>query len=242
MKKNLLAVIALVLINLSSQAQIEVNGTGQVGIRDYNIRSGYDLTVNDFYVADMYASDLDAYSIYASGGLSVGSSSTYGYKFRVANGQSSFLGEVFINGQIVQTSDERLKKNKEIIEYSQIISKIKKINGWNYEFKDPKDLRQMHNEGQVKFSTDTIHNNGKDSIKMDIPNFAKGRQYGLMAQEVKKEFPELVVLDSVTMVYGIDYMGFIPILLSTIKSQEERIEDLELRLSALEKKVMRNQH
>lgn len=234
-KLSVLTVIAL-FISLTAKSQIEVNASGQVGIADYTIKSGYDLSVNDLYAYDLYSFYSDSYYLAALGGIQIGASAGWSNYRLYVNGSASFIGEVYVNGQLVHASDERLKKNKKVIDDDDIFRKIKKVNGWRYEFKDSDELLQMHNSGELLFPIDTIHKQKKDSIKVITPKFGKGVKYGLLAQEIEKEFPELVVLDSTSMIYGVDYIGFIPILLNAVKSQQVQIEDLERRLIALEKK------
>ena len=61
-------------------------------------------------------------------------------------------------------------------------------------------------------------------------------QFGLLAQEVQKVFPELVKKDGKD-VLGVNYIGFIPLLINSIKEQEHTIQTLEKRLAALEEKL-----
>ncbi|CAN5425769.1 hypothetical protein BH10BAC3_BH10BAC3_26370 [soil metagenome] len=61
-------------------------------------------------------------------------------------------------------------------------------------------------------------------------------QFGLLAQEVQKVFPELVKKDAKD-VLGVNYNGFIPLLINSIKEQQYTIQALEKRLSAMEEKL-----
>lgn len=63
-----------------------------------------------------------------------------------------------------------------------------------------------------------------------VPHFPSGGQYGLIAQELEKEFPELVRLDSITMTKAINYDGMIPILLEAIKAQQAQIDNLLVQI------------
>lgn len=63
-----------------------------------------------------------------------------------------------------------------------------------------------------------------------VPNFSPGEHYGLIAQELEKEFPELIRLDSITMTRAINYDGMIPLLLEALKAQQTRIEDLQRQI------------
>ncbi len=57
-------------------------------------------------------------------------------------------------------------------------------------------------------------------------NFRKTRQLGLIAQELEKEFPELVYEDDKGY-KSVDYDHFIPVLLEAIKEQQQQIEALK---------------
>jgi hypothetical protein len=128
------------------------------------------------------------------------------------------------------------------------LNKIQKIKGRKYNYKSREELVQMHNNKQVVFSVDTmdvqddldslgknknrafeqvISRNGKElGIRVNAPSLSKSKQYGLVAQEIKDEFPELVRYDSTTMLYAINYKGFIPILLEAVKAQQKQINKM----------------
>jgi hypothetical protein len=77
----------------------------------------------------------------------------------------------------------------------------------------------------------------------------KGNQFGLIAQDVQKIFPELVAeqvkpasknskgeLTSEEIKYlGINYQGFIPILIKGVQEQEEKIKTLQEENDQLKK-------
>jgi Ca2+-binding EF-hand superfamily protein len=58
-------------------------------------------------------------------------------------------------------------------------------------------------------------------------NFEDTRQYGLIAQEVEKIFPEMVKTIDAKGYKGVDYMKLIPVLVEAIKEQQKQIEDLK---------------
>jgi hypothetical protein len=61
-----------------------------------------------------------------------------------------------------------------------------------------------------------------------------GVQVGLIAQEVRAVFPDLVREDARSGLLSVDYMALIPIVIKTVKDQQETIRQQERRLSALE--------
>ncbi len=60
--------------------------------------------------------------------------------------------------------------------------------------------------------------------RIDAPNLGNQKYYGVVAQEIKNEFPELVKFDSTSMLYGVNYNGFVPVLLEAIKAQQHKID------------------
>ena len=54
---------------------------------------------------------------------------------------------------------------------------------------------------------------------------------GFLAQNLMKEFPELVEYNEKRDVYSVNYNGMIPILLKAIKEQQVRIEQLESKVA-----------
>jgi hypothetical protein len=78
----------------------------------------------------------------------------------------------------------------------------------------------------------------------DFPsmNFAKGTQFGFIAQELETVFPELVEngaapgesKDTIIEYKGVNYIGLIPVLTKAIQEQQVIINSLESRIKALE--------
>jgi hypothetical protein len=78
----------------------------------------------------------------------------------------------------------------------------------------------------------------------DFPsmNFAKGTQFGFIAQELETVFPELVEngaapgesKDKIIEYKGVNYIGLIPVLTKAIQEQQVIINNLESRIKALE--------
>jgi Chaperone of endosialidase len=127
--------------------------------------------------------------------------------------------KVVINGTLTATtsmtiSDERWKKN--IKPLSSSLDKVMHLQGVSYDWK-----------------ADEYPDRG----------FTKDRQIGLIAQEVEKVIPELVMTDS-NGYKAISYEKVVPVLIeamkeqnSLIKEKDARIEKLEKALEAMEKRV-----
>ena len=62
-----------------------------------------------------------------------------------------------------------------------------------------------------------------------------GNKLGVIAQEVEKVVPEVVVSDR-NRYLSVDYNGLVALLISAVNEQNSIINDLEQRISALENK------
>ncbi|MCL2682868.1 MAG: tail fiber domain-containing protein [Bacteroidales bacterium] len=109
---------------------------------------------------------------------------------------------------ITKYSDLRLKEN---IEYcSSILPKIQQIQTYTFNYND------------IYFRDFTSEQKQK----------AQRKEFGFIAQEFEKIFPELVYApDSLREYYGIDYVSLIPLLVEAIKEQQIQIESLQKMLA-----------
>lgn len=114
-----------------------------------------------------------------------------------------FHGDIEVNGAAFSSSgtwtgsDRRFKTNVQKLE--SVNEKISKLNGYTYEYK---------------------------AEEFKEKNFSKGNQIGLIAQEVKEVFPQLVVEDAKGYL-AVNYQGMIPVLLEAIKGQQQQIKELQ---------------
>ncbi len=115
------------------------------------------------------------------------------------------------SGAITNNSDRRFKKD--ITTISDPLSIIEQLRGTSYQFR-----------------TEEFPDKG----------FSEGKQLGVIAQEVEKVLPELVTED-VDGYKSVNYNGFIPVLIESIKTQQTEIDSLlkiidqlETRLKAVE--------
>lgn len=112
-----------------------------------------------------------------------------------------FDGDVNINGNAYYTSstfissDKRYKKDVQPI--GNVTEKIKKINSYTYFYK------------QDEFNE---------------KNFDRDQQIGLIAQELKEVFPQLVKEDNKGFM-AVNYQGMVPVLLEAIKEQQKQIDE-----------------
>jgi hypothetical protein len=130
-----------------------------------------------------------------------------------------FVGDVAYTGNLTFVSDKKFKTN--INDEESIITKIMLLKPKNYLF----DTEKNKNMG-----------------------FSKKLQHGLISQEVETIFPELVQettgpstskdikLDGSPESYkGLNYIGFIPMLIKAIQEQQTQIQDLKTQLNATAK-------
>ena len=106
---------------------------------------------------------------------------------KVYAGEGSFTGDMTIGGDVVVSSDARLKSN--IVSLGSTLSRLLLIDGKSYEMK------------------------GKQKI-------------GVLAQEIKEVFPELVTEDDNEML-AVNYQGLVPVLINALKEQDGKMKEQE---------------
>ena len=174
-----------------------------------------------------------------------------------SNPNSNSGAELKVNGEVSATkynltSDKRLKTQIKDIEKDSLIDRLATVEGKTFKYKNRSQLLALHNSGKVRFVVDTVYRmdsvltdhgyervmtNEVDSVFVDVPNFSRKRRYGLLAQNVKKEFPELVTKDTLSKILTVNYNGFIPILIEAFKEQQKKIDKQEEELKALKRAV-----
>ena len=117
-------------------------------------------------------------------------------------GQISSSGDVVADGDVVayNSSDVRLKDNIEVIKGS--LDKIDGIRGVEFDWNDKS------------------------------PGWAqeRGHDIGVIAQEVQKIIPEIVV-ERKNGYLGVDYKRIIPLLIESIKELKQEVEDLKKKVN-----------
>jgi hypothetical protein len=114
------------------------------------------------------------------------------------NGDATVSNDLTIIGDVVISSDARLKSN--IVSLGSTLSKLLLIDGKSYQMK------------------------GKQKI-------------GVLAQEIKKVFPELVTEDE-NEILAVNYQGLVPVLINALKEQENKVQEQEERIKRLEKLLL----
>ncbi|MEG0928291.1 tail fiber domain-containing protein [Chryseobacterium sp.] len=69
-------------------------------------------------------------------------------------------------------------------------------------------------------------------------NFAEGKQYGVIAQEVEKLLPELVIT-SEDGYKSVNYIGMIPVLIEAVKEQQKQITTKDSKIKELEERLQK---
>ena len=225
-------------------AQLKVNSSGKIGIGGWEASNSYEIRGSSSYFSNSYSnSQRTSYSyVYKSMGVGMSNSSEYTlavnptasvqYAMYISDGFNRSRGAtLYVNGDAVFTqgwslsSDKRLKKKERRMQREAVLSKLRNIKPKRYEYKTQ--------EGKtIRVPTDKIK-----KIVIDVPRFKTGEQYGLAAQEVLLEYPELVAMDETTGMYSIDYTGFIPILIEGFNAQDQKIRQMKKQLKKLNKQV-----
>ena len=131
------------------------------------------------------------------------------------SGPFRFYSDVRANSFVVD-SDSRLKSNVRTI--GSISSALSSLSPVSYTLTSQSAPSK---DEASKLSAATI------DTPADAPMAPDARtRYGFIAQEVKELFPDLVVEDE-NGTLGIDYIGFIPLLVDAVKNMQTRIDEQE---------------
>ena len=135
-------------------------------------------------------------------------------------------GDVASSG-VVLTSDERLKKN--IATLTLNVEKLKQVKGVSYELKKTSSVPII-----IDSTANLAPASKTDSL--GIGGTTRKTRYGVLAQEVKEVFPELVDQRE-NGYYNVDYIGLIPVLIEAIKEQQEMIDEMQEQIDELRKQA-----
>lgn len=248
--KKLLLQIGLVFFSVSVFGQLKVLSTGKIYNFNQTVISAdtnsdvLDVTNAKPYVSSgndlIWANYNSSYQSYNPGLMRL--SSGYTTRFIVkSNGhvgictstpdwELDLIGEGRINGNIILSSDERLKSN--ISALSEEISQLLRLNAVSFNYKTTTEKLRLTLKGGNEILKDSIKLHANDPGS----DFYARKHIGFLAQEVKTFFPELVFEDSLG-ILGVDYIGFIPVIVETMKEQDTFIKEMNTKIEVLEAKV-----
>lgn len=216
-KQSLFVAIAFIVLSLNSFSQVKIESNGNATVKYGNFSTGNDAILyignTDFYIKSTFG---DALEIGAYRSASI----TSWIRFKKQNPYVGInrdpLYTLDVNGTIranttLYTSDERFKTDIKDLENT--IDILKQTKGVSYRITAADSTAQTsENKSEIN------------------------KQFGFIAQDFKKVYPELVYEDS-NGYLSIDYVSLIPVLTEALKVQQEQIEDLKARLENIEAKL-----
>lgn len=126
-----------------------------------------------------------------------------------------------------------------------VISEDLTVNGEAYcslgywsgsDIKIKEDIKSINNALEKVLKVNGVTYNLKPEM-LKSSSISKEKMYGLIAQELKETFPELVNQDDSTGFYSVNYDGMIPILTEAMKEQQTFIDEQESRIVSLETEI-----
>ena len=228
-----------------------------------DMRSGSKLTFGDFgqydangwnvFLGEYGTSDTDQLWLHGKKGIymtSNGQASTVIASYDPSvNANFVFNTNLRVNGVNI-TSDARLKENVESLQNT--LGIIDQLNGVSYNYKLSEINKYREPDGS-KFSQDlsTQKNTNSDlstnaaltekeiqdklyqsEIERKEAEEASRKRIGFLAQDVEKVLPELVRTDE-NGIKSIDYTGFIPLIVESLKEMQQTIQDQQNEIENL---------
>lgn len=132
-----------------------------------------------------------------------------------------YANEIYANQPLV-VSDENLKTNIRSFSGDSALSKILQLNAYSYDLKADTTFDAL----------DTCSQAVKEARIARLTNLNKN-QIGLMAQQIKTLIPEAVKIDEVTGKHAVNYTMLIPLLIESLKKQQEQINSLKQEIELL---------
>lgn len=194
---RIFAFIAFVICYSSVNAQIKYTSKGKLTFGNTTPFNPYDITVN---VNGMYFkcknSNFFQIDLSPNGGARLASHGNYVVFY---NTQSRNYNSIQVQS-VYNASDIRLKNN--IKPLNNCLPLLMKLKTYSYNFKN------------------------NDSNTISAVSNTQSSEYGLLAQEVEKVLPNLVITDSNGMKL-LNYTELVPILINAVQTLSKRIEALE---------------
>lgn len=152
-------------------------------------------------------------------------------------------GDAWVHGNEVVTSDLNVKTDISTLESNEVLNKLIQLTGKSYQYKTKEELEPFFSSSTEKPLTPdgSEADSSLNYQTRDMPNFPTGSQYGLIAQEVKEVFPNVVKYDKELQLYGIDYNSLIPLLIEATKEQQHLISQLSNQVELLHQELINNE-
>lgn len=220
---KILLVCMLCSVSLLSNAQLIYDANGLSLGRD-----GYTpLYFGDKWSLEFYDGGLNVYRAYpySSWGnykMFVDSLGRVGIGKKPASYRLEVAGDVWVDGVYRTSSDERLKTNIKNLSELNCLEKIKQLNGKSYN-KRSYPLLDKQKEINKMLATGKITNSDVTAVltlmNKNDNRVSEKKQFGFIAQDIQKVFPELVSSDE-NGYLSVDYTGLIPVLIEALKEQQ----------------------
>lgn len=207
--RKLFLMFTFIAIVFGSNAQIKVANNSNVGIGTNNPTRKLEV-FGTFRINSNWTDAIFDWSG-TGGGTTLYPSDTWGLHFGKPNQRIGhiYAYDIYSVYHPMSTSDEKIKEN--IRQLDNPIEKIKRISAYNYNFKKELFPEYLPLEMEAEYAR---------------------KQIGFLAQELEKEFPELVRTPaSDSDFYYVDYIGMVPVLVEAIKEQQNQIDNLQKMLS-----------
>jgi hypothetical protein len=212
--KNVIKVIAILClsaITAESFSQIDVLPNGNVGVGDANPNYKLSVSGNVRMGATLWNGWTNVYFDWiAPYGMPTMFPQTDGNLMIGTSTNRAYMNAVQVwSTWFTSTSDERVKENIVTLQKSQ-----QKLNL----------LRGIHYDIRKDFISDKA---------LGSKQYLRKNNIGLLAQDVQKVFPELVTKSDSDGIFGINYNGFIPIIIEAIKEQTKTTDSLRKQIADL---------
>jgi len=194
---------------------------GRLGIGDYGrvIHNG-----SNVFIGELGTNwDSDRLQLHGKNGIYLTYSQGYEYNNIIGKwdieqpDRFQFNVDVYAKG-LKMNSDEKFKENIKPLDKK--LAQLIKLKGICYKLKsDRVTISSEDFKGLTEKELDDFENMNRTGCDDDRSRL------GFLAQDVQKLFPELVETDKDGYLY-IDYVGLIPILVESIKEQQQQIDDL----------------
>ena len=228
MKKTVLTIKMMLLAGLMAMsavsiAQIKMQSNGDLALGDhFNQLPIQEVDIfNRLFVRQVPRNGTPGYSYTGAGFVTYTNGSNEDPIMEPQWGNTYWLGrpgfqfwrvhsnQVYANGVLI-TSDARLKTNFVPIERS--LDRVLRLQPFTYDYKFTPDEKVS------------------ESINKRVEEAGKN-QIGFKAQDLQKDFPNLVVYDAENDKYSVNYIGLIPEMVAAMKEQNQIIEELKEELA-----------